>query len=106
MQVQVPMVKNKYCKELYRKIGQVEMESQFDDRVICAGFMAGGSDSCQGDSGGPMMLPIYYNGTFAFYQIGIVSWAEGCAYPKLPGVNSNVQFYAEWIKEKLALSFI
>lgn len=69
---------NEKCKDSYRKINQLEMNVQFDDRVVCAGFDKGGKDSCQGDSGGPVMLPISgANGTFPFYQIGIVSWAEG-----------------------------
>lgn len=105
-QVQVPVVKNKWCKALHKKEDAVETDSQFDDRVVCAGHMEGGKDSCQGDSGGPLMLPITNgNGTFPFYQIGIVSWAVGCAQPNLPGVNTNVQYYAKWITKKLKLSY-
>lgn len=102
MQVQLPIVKNEKCKDSYRKINQLEMNVQFDDRVVCAGFTKGGKDSCQGDSGGPLMLPIAGgNGTFPFYQIGIVSWAEGCAQRNIPGVNTNVQYFADWITDKL-----
>lgn len=103
MQIQIPVVENSLCKESYRRINQVDKESQFDDRVVCAGLMEGGKDrqrdnsittfldirsahlficflfyyiySCQGDSGGPLMLPIANNKSFPFYQIGIVSWA-------------------------------
>lgn len=95
MHVQVPIVKNEICRELYRKIGQMDMECQFDDRVICAGFMEGGKDSCQGDSGGPLMLPVAGpNGTFPFYQIGIVSWG-------------NIrQFYVSRIQRDLLNNFL
>ena len=101
MQVQLPVINNIACKESYRKIDLLRSDIQFDDRVVCAGYIIGGKDSCQGDSGGPLMLPIFDNGTFAFYQIGIVSWGDGCAQPNIPSVNTNVQYYAEWIKNKL-----
>lgn len=100
MQVQVPVNSNNKCKGRYHRIGEEDFD--FDDRVICAGFIKGGKDSCQGDSGGPLMLPIAgENGTFPFYQIGIVSWANGCAKPNLPGVNTNVQYFADWILRRL-----
>lgn len=70
MQVQIPIMENIWCRKLYGK------SYGFDDRTICAGFMRGGKDSCQGDSGGPLMLPIAENGSFPFYQIGIVSWGS------------------------------
>lgn len=75
--------------------------SQFSDAVLCAGLAAGGKDSCQGDSGGPMMLPMYENGKFPFYQIGIVSYSDGCARPNVPAVYTNVRNYVQWIKSKL-----
>lgn len=97
MQVQVPIVKNELCGKLYAR------SNEFDDRVICAGFMEGGKDTCEGDSGGPLMLPIAgENGTFPFYQIGIVSWGSGCARPNRPGVYTNVQYYAKWIERKIS----
>lgn len=72
------------------------------------------------------MLPIAQsNGTFPFYQIGIISWGEGaipfalviinfinnfsfvcfkgCARPDLPSVDTNVQYYADWINQTLSL---
>lgn len=45
MQVQIPVVENEKCKELYREIDQVDKDAQFDDRVVCAGLMKGGKDS-------------------------------------------------------------
>lgn len=105
LQVQVPIIKNADCKRSYARIGQVFDDLQFDDRVICAGFKEGGKDSCQGDSGGPLMLPIEQNGTFPFYQLGIISYADGCGKPNIPGVNTNVQTYARWIRRKLLIKF-
>lgn len=102
MQVQVPVISNDDCKQKYEKLAGYEVEPSFDDKVVCTGGgKRGGKDSCQGDSGGPVMLPIHRNGTFPFYQIGIISHSEGCARPNVPGINTNVQYYAEWIAEKI-----
>lgn len=54
-----------------------------------------------GDSGGPLMLPIHQNGTFPFYQIGIVSFSYHCARENVPGIFSSVQFHADWIEQQL-----
>ncbi|XP_010781147.1 prostasin-like [Notothenia coriiceps] len=62
--------------------------------MICAGLRAGGKDSCQGDSGGPMMIK---KGS-VWIQSGVVSFGEGCAAPKFPGVYARVSQYEDWIK--------
>lgn len=74
MQVQVPVITNTQCMQSYQKFDDYDEDFQFDDRVVCAGYANGGKDSCQGDSGGPLMLPVHENGSFPFYQIGIVSF--------------------------------
>lgn len=73
LQIQLPVVPTDECKKNYQVIDE-ENIIQIDDRVICAGYAEGGKDSCQGDSGGPLMLPVHQNGSFPFYQIGIISW--------------------------------
>lgn len=103
MQVQVPIIENQRCKELYQKINADFYEDFiFGDYVICEGFEVGGKASCKGDSGGPLVLPIIRpNGLFPFYQIGIISFGAGCGRPNIPGVNVNVQYFSQWIKDRI-----
>lgn len=68
------------------------------DTTICAGDMAGGKDACQGDSGGPLFV----TSEGRYVQIGIVSWGEGCARPKLPTIYTRVASHADWIKKAVA----
>lgn len=93
---QVTVVPNNICKEKIRKTGALKKEYQFDKYVMCAGHP--GTDACNGDSGGPLMLPVHENGSFPFYQIGIISYGIGCANPHTPGVYANIQHFANWIK--------
>lgn len=103
MQVQVPVITIEQCEKNYERFEEYEEDFVFDDSVICAGYAKGGKDSCHGDSGGPVMLPLHHNGSFPFYQIGVISFSEGCARPNVPGINTNVQYFADWIEEKLAV---
>lgn len=100
MEVQVPIIENKVCHASFKRISLILFHNdfQFDDRVVCDGHSEGGKGSCKGDSGGPLVLPIAgANGTFPFYQIGIISYGR----KNTPGVNTNVQYFAEWIKNKI-----
>lgn len=56
--------------------------------MLCASNVNDGT--CQGDSGGALV----FNGS----QVGIVSWAEGCADPDFPTVYASVPALRKWIK--------
>ncbi|XP_060749067.1 transmembrane protease serine 9-like [Tachysurus vachellii] len=87
-EVQVPIVSNSNCAKAY---------SPITDNMLCAGLAQGGKDSCQGDSGGPLVVKS--NGVWV--QAGIVSFGNGCALPKFPGVYTRVSQYQDWIKSNI-----
>ncbi|EDS28652.1 trypsin-1 [Culex quinquefasciatus] len=80
----VPTFNQNGCNSAYSVYGGVT------DRMICAGFAAGGRDACQGDSGGPLVA----NGKL----IGVVSWGIGCAQANYPGVYARVAAVRDWIR--------
>ena len=58
-------------------------------------------DSCSGDSGGPLFEQ--YNGSYPFYQIGLVSFGTNLCGRGLPGVYTRVAAYLPWIESKMEL---
>ncbi|XP_014253033.1 trypsin-7-like [Cimex lectularius] len=86
-ELEVPIMSNEQCRNSeYSK-------SQITDNMLCAGYEKGGKDSCQGDSGGPLHVVDNDN----HMVVGVVSWGEGCAKPKHPGVYCRVNRYLPWI---------
>ena len=84
--VTLQTIENSICKNIYRNV---------TDGEICAGYTdLGGKDACQGDSGGPL----WYRENGVDYQIGIVSYGNGCARPDSPGVYTNIAHYRDWIE--------
>jgi secreted trypsin-like serine protease len=69
--------------------------SHIGDGQICAGLEEGGQDSCQGDSGGPLTA---YDADGCPYQVGVVSWGDGCAKAQAYGVYTRVSAHAQWIQ--------
>jgi len=83
--VDVDLMTDNDCGRYYR--------NKIDPGMQCAGFVAGGKDACQGDSGGPLVK----NVGGRYIQLGVVSWGEGCARPRAPGVYTQVSAYRDWI---------
>jgi secreted trypsin-like serine protease len=87
-EVDVPAVDDGTCRSAYK--------SSLDAAtMVCAG--APNIDSCYGDSGGPLFAR---NGSSPI-QVGIVSWGNGCAKKRFPGVYSEVNNteIRSWISE-------
>ena len=83
---QVPIIENGKCAQMYP-------DRRITSRMLCAGYVQGRIDSCQGDSGGP--LACLENGTFLL--AGAVSWGNGCAKRRQPGVYANIDSFLPWI---------
>ncbi|NXF25700.1 TMPSC protease, partial [Rhodinocichla rosea] len=66
-----------------------------NDKALCAGAWAGGTDTCQGDSGGPLVC--YHPDTDKYYLIGIASFGVGCGRPRYPGIYVRLSQYRKWI---------
>ncbi|GGT11768.1 S1 family peptidase [Streptomyces purpureus] len=80
--VQVPLLSHPECKATYPGYNKAVN--------ICAGVE--GKDSCQGDSGGPLFRKV----SGRTYQIGIVSYGEGCAEQGAPGVYASTSSAKLW----------
>ncbi|XP_011502149.1 PREDICTED: trypsin-1-like, partial [Ceratosolen solmsi marchali] len=88
--VSVPIVSKTICNNAYSKFGGIP-----EGQICAAYYGVGGKDACQGDSGGPLSI----DGRLA----GIVSWGNGCALAKYPGVYTEISHYREWINEHAEL---
>ncbi|MBQ4811092.1 trypsin-like serine protease [Pseudoalteromonas luteoviolacea] len=89
-EVDVPYVTNELCNSEEYYNGRIS------DSMICAGLAEGGKDSCQGDSGGPLIV----QKNDEWFQVGVVSWGEGCALPNKPGVYADVESLFYWVQSK------
>ncbi|XP_017041647.2 trypsin-1 [Drosophila ficusphila] len=81
----VPIVNQTACRKFLGK--------GVTDRMLCAGYLRGGTDSCQMDSGGPLSV--------REQLVGIVSWGVGCALADKPGVYSRLDALYPWLNKLL-----
>jgi trypsin len=91
--VAVPIVESGRCLLQYK-------ERYFADTEICASESKG--SACQGAGGGPLMA---LDRDGQKYQIGIVSWGEGCGQPGVYGVYTRVSSYSDWIRQSVPVVF-
>ncbi|XP_069859447.1 testisin-like [Dipodomys merriami] len=90
-EVQVAIMNNSMCNHLF-ELTDFRVDIWGD--MLCAGDPKGGKDSCFGDSGGP--LSCEQNGLW--YQVGVVSWGQGCGRPNRPGIYTNISQHVRWIR--------
>lgn len=82
-EAQIKMISDSTC-------GSVYGTSFFPQVMVCAGVLAGGTDTCQGDSGGPLVVPLPDARTHIFRLVGDTSFGVGCARPNIPGVYGRL----------------
>ncbi|ALC47459.1 snk [Drosophila busckii] len=95
-QVELDMVSQQRCKQIYRK--ERRLPSGIVDSQFCAGYLPGGKDTCQGDSGGPLHAVLPENNCVAFV-VGITSFGKFCAAPNAPGVYTKLYSYLDWVEK-------
>uniref|UniRef100_H2ZT88 Peptidase S1 domain-containing protein n=1 Tax=Latimeria chalumnae TaxID=7897 RepID=H2ZT88_LATCH len=91
-EVQVPIINARRCDCIYLHSPKIRILND----MICAGYVEGKKDACKNDSGGPLVCMV----NRAWLLAGIISWGDGCAQPKRPGVYVSVPYYQDWIQEQ------
>ncbi|KAM9659973.1 prothrombin isoform 1-T1 [Trichechus inunguis] len=90
--VNLPIVERPVCKASTR--------IRITDNMFCAGFKPNEGrrgDACEGDSGGPFVMKSPFNNRW--YQMGIVSWGEGCDRDGKYGFYTHVFRLKKWIQK-------
>ncbi|XP_011812890.1 PREDICTED: mastin-like [Colobus angolensis palliatus] len=92
-EVDVPIVGNRECEQLYQNESSDSDDRVIQDDMLCAG--SEGQDSCKGDSGGPLVCR--WNCTWV--QVGVVSCGKLCGLRGYTGVYARVTSYVSWIRQ-------
>ncbi|GAB1303317.1 Serine protease 29 [Apodemus speciosus] len=92
-QVQVKVVDNALCEELYHNATKHRDRGQrlILQDMLCAG--SHGQDACY--------WPLVCNVTGSWTLVGVVSWGYGCALRDIPGVYARVQSFLPWITQQM-----
>jgi len=95
-QVQLTVVNNRHCHEMYSMKHNIEVNNQTQ---LCAGpVITGGKGTCIGDSGGPLQCNMEDG---RWYLAGITSFGSGCAKAGYPDVFARLTHYVDWIQETI-----
>uniref|UniRef100_A0A8B9QDK4 Prothrombin n=1 Tax=Apteryx owenii TaxID=8824 RepID=A0A8B9QDK4_APTOW len=93
-QLNIPIVDQSTCRASTR--------IQVTDNMFCAGYGPEASkrgDACEGDSGGPFVMKNPDDNRW--YQVGIVSWGEGCDRNGKYGFYTHVFRLKKWIRKAI-----
>ncbi|KAF4009430.1 hypothetical protein G4228_000592 [Cervus hanglu yarkandensis] len=98
--VNLPLVERPVCKASTRIRITDNMFCAGNTAVLSQGYKPGEGkrgDACEGDSGGPFVMKSPYNNRW--YQMGIVSWGEGCDRDGKYGFYTHVFRLKKWIQK-------
>ncbi|KAM8807671.1 prothrombin [Eudromia elegans] len=93
-QLNIPIVDHATCK--------ASTKVKVTDNMFCAGYSSEDSkrgDACEGDSGGPFVMKSPDDNRW--YQVGIVSWGEGCDRDDKYGFYTHVFRLKKWIRKAI-----
>ncbi|CDQ59888.1 prothrombin [Oncorhynchus mykiss] len=91
-QIHLPIVEQDICR--------ASTSIRITDNMFCAGFKPEEQktgDACEGDSGGPFVMKNPDDNRW--YQIGIVSWGEGCDRDGKYGFYTHLFRMRRWMKK-------
>ncbi|KAJ8344200.1 hypothetical protein SKAU_G00315290 [Synaphobranchus kaupii] len=91
-QVHLPIVDQSTCRD--------STSIRITDNMFCAGYKPEESkrgDSCEGDSGGPFVMKSPED--LRWYQVGIVSWGEGCDRDGKYGFYTHLFRMRRWMRK-------
>uniref|UniRef100_A0A673XQN6 Prothrombin n=1 Tax=Salmo trutta TaxID=8032 RepID=A0A673XQN6_SALTR len=91
-QIHLPIVEQDICRD--------STSIRITDNMFCAGFKPEEQktgDACEGDSGGPFVMKSPDDNRW--YQIGIVSWGEGCDRDGKYGFYTHLFRMRRWMKK-------
>ncbi|XP_049426364.1 prothrombin [Epinephelus fuscoguttatus] len=91
-QIHLPIVDQDICRS--------STSVKITNNMFCAGYKpedAERGDACEGDSGGPFVMK--YPAENRWYQMGIVSWGEGCDRDGKFGFYTHLFRMSKWMRK-------